>query len=179
MAVVLALDLASASGAAWDGPDGKPLFETFRLPPYYGPAELGARSKKFVIWLHGLMERVKPAVVAIEAPLVPTKHGNLKTTAETVRLLISLVAMAHYVAECNDARVIEKNVQTVKRHWTGTGAADKHMMMQRCRQMGYPIHNDHEADAAGLWSLVKSEICPGFSYQTSPLFGRGGKVAGA
>lgn len=170
MAIVLALDIATASGAAWDGPTGAPQFTTFRLPSNYGPDDIGPRVRAFVNWMHGLAGLVKPSIIAVEAPLV-VHSDSLKTNVDTVRLLITLAGIAHYVADCLSPRprVIEKNVMSVKKHLTGSGRADKAAVMAACRRLGWQIKSDHEADACALWALVKAENDPGFSYRTTPL----------
>lgn len=170
MATVLALDIATRTGAAWDGDGGRPRVATFVLPAGSGIESMGRRVKAFVAWLHPLGQLIKPDVVAIEAPLV-TRGDNVKTNVDTVRLLITLAGVAHYVANTLGCRSIEKNVQSVKRHWAGSGHADKAAMLARCRQLGWQVEDDHQADACALWALVKAELDPAFGYRTTPMFG--------
>jgi hypothetical protein len=58
----------------------------------------------------------------------------------------------------------------VKKHFAGTGRADKSAMIARCRQLGWPARNDHEADAAAVWSHIKALVDPKFSLTVTPLF---------
>lgn len=177
--IVLALDIATATGAAWDGPNGAPQFCTYRLPSYYSSEDLGARLHKFQNWLYDLAGMVKPGLIAVEAPLVDTGRPDLPTNKDAARLLIALASQAHLVGYCLDpkARVIEKNVSAVKRHLTGTGHAKKDAIMAACRRLGWAVKTDHEGDACSLWALVKAETDPQFSYKTTPLWGEAEELA--
>ena len=166
--IVLALDIATATGAAWDGPDGQPVFATHRAPDL----GLGLKCKSFAGWLDETIMVVGPDLVAVEAPLMRTHNVKLRSSIETDRLLITLAGMAHYVAACSGLAVVEKNVQEVKAYFVGGRHVDKPAMIARARLLGWNVRNDHEADAGALWALVRSQRDPQFRIDTTPLFGR-------
>lgn len=162
---IIALDIATSTGACFDGPEGRPVFVTHRVPDLC----LGLKLKSFAAWLYELIGVIEPDLLAIEAPLVQ-RGGNFKSNIDTARLLNNLAGTAHYVAACAGVPVTEKNVGTIKLHFAGSGRADKRAMMERCRQLRWTVRNDHEADAAGLWCLVKSERQPLWAPTATPLF---------
>lgn len=41
----------------------------------------------------------------------------------------------------------------VKKHWTGRGNAKKPDMIVACRQRGWEVKDDNEADALAIWDL--------------------------
>jgi Holliday junction resolvasome RuvABC endonuclease subunit len=168
----LALDIASATGAAIDHPDGaRPICTTYRLPDVGGPDDHGPRLEAFEEWLCDQLDVHAPDLVAYEAPLVP--HGEMKTTAATVLLLIKLVGVAELVAARYGCRRKSVNVSTVKKQFCGHGRADKAAVVARCAQLRWPVCNDHEADAAGVWCYAKSISDPGFAPKATPLFTQG------
>lgn len=166
MTIVLALDISTHTGAAWDGPRGVPLLATWDAPQAFDPEDYGTRYAAFRQWLVPMVGMIKPEILAFEAPL--PRQSN----ARVARLLLGLAAHAEEIGSAAEIEVIEKNVKTIKAFWTGHGSADKADMMFRCRQLGWQIKNDHEADAAGLWALVKSEVDQTFHYQESTVIGR-------
>jgi len=171
MPTVLALDISTHTGAAWDGPSGAPLLATWDAPHVFDPDDFGTRYTAFRNWLVPLVGIVKPNILVFEAP-IPDRGNNVKRNARTARLLLGLAAHAEEIgnADPNVEEVIEKNVHTIKLYWTGASRADKAAMIARCRQVGWLPKTDHEADAAALWSLVKSETDPKFNFRP-PILG--------
>lgn len=163
---VLALDISTSTGVAVDHPDGnRPICTTFSLPD----ADDGVRLEKFEEHVCDLIEMHDPAWVAWEAPLIP--HGNaLLSRAQTVLLLIQLAGVANLVATRFGCRRKAVNVSTVKKQFAGHGRADKPAMIARCNLLRWPVRNDHEADAAGVWCYVKSITNPMFAPMATPLF---------
>ena len=168
MTTVLALDIASETGAAWDAPGGRrPLCSTWRAP-YASTKEFGPRFAAFFRWLDDVIVVVKPDLLAFEAPLVP--HGsNMRTSADTVRYLIGLASIAETVASMHLIEAVEENVATIKKHFTGNGRADKGGMLARARALNWACRNDHEADAAALWCYVKAIDDPAWSFIATPI----------
>jgi Holliday junction resolvasome RuvABC endonuclease subunit len=164
----LALDIATFTGAAFDKKPGRPAFATYRVPSVDDPDDFGTRYVAFSDWLAEMISVIKPDWGAFEAPL-PQRGSNLVTNFRTARLLGGLVA--HAEAEFVRAGIPcgEENVSTIKKHLTGNGRAEKADIMARCRQLGWEIKNDHEADAAALWAYCHCKVNPSFSYSTTPL----------
>ena len=176
----MGLDIASATGAAFDGEDsGIPRLLTFRAPSPTGDNQngwdYGRTFGAFHVWLAELVATVKPQAIALEAPLVLAGVSGVKvlTSQTTVRILFGLAAIAEMTASEAGVDVYEVNVATAKKHFAGHGRADKQMMLARCRQLRWNAKTDHEADAAAVWSFLKSLKEPKWAPRATPLFARG------
>jgi Holliday junction resolvasome RuvABC endonuclease subunit len=91
-----------------------------------------------------LVAHHQPHVVAFEAPIyVPHDRWH------TRRLLGCLVNVIELVAAERSRRCIEITPQQAKAALGGR-KADKAMMMAAALTMGWPVKNDHEADACGV-----------------------------
>ena len=177
--IVLALDIATKTGFAHDSPeDGRPLTGVFRAPAPEGDAEdgweFGRTFAGYRRWLVGLIGMVKPATVAFEAPLqiVQGNRSKVRTNQNTIRILFGLAAITEMVIAEAGVRPYEANVMTVKRHFAGSGHADKAAMKARCRQLGWQIVDDNAADAAALWAYMKALEDPKWAPRSTPLFAR-------
>lgn len=168
---LLAADLSRHMGIA-HGTD-RPRLATYHLPTIGGdPSEGFDFGPTFAAcWrtLADLIKVVKPDMIVFEAPLMPRGQG-FATPEITVRLLMGLAALTETIAELHGIPCEERNVQSVKKFWTGAGRADKAAMMARCRQLGLEPKNDNEGDACALWYLVRAETDASFN----PLFARAG-----
>lgn len=78
--------------------------------------------------------------------------------------------------DCPSPRVMvrQAHVQTVRRHFLGTGRPKnpKEAVKRRCRDLNWPVEDDNAADAAALYCYVKSLACPDWSPKATPLFGK-------
>lgn len=158
--IVLAIDTGTTSGAAFDGTDGAPRFSTWRGNEWAAPGEFGARLVKFEEWLLDLIAVASPDAIAFEAPLVVggSSGTTRPTNADTVRLLFALAGLVEKCAAQRGVECFEVSVQTVKKHFAGHGHAKKADVMFRARQLGWAIANEHEADAAAVWSYAKASL---------------------
>ena len=165
----MGLDIATTSALAVDDvTGGRPSCVTMTIGDYEGT---GPKLARFEDWLCDQIEFHAPEVVAIEAPLIP--GGNaLMTRAETVLLLIKLSGVAELVAERFGRKTMLVNVARVKKHFTGSGRAEKADMLKRCADLRWPVRNHNEADACGVWSLAKATIDPKWAPMATPLFAR-------
>jgi len=165
MARVLALDIATTSGWACDGPPDKhgqlrPVGGTFSAPGDMN--ELGRAYIRFAEHLTGLINLHQPAVLAFEAPLVLAHGGRTAvfTTQATTRKLFGLAAIAEYIATLRGLDVYELNVQQVRRHFLGSArpgnrVETKRAVMERCRSLGWAPASHDIADAMACWSYTK------------------------
>lgn len=184
---VLALDLATQTGVAFDDPDPegggrrrlqpieRPTFKTWQLAPS-GHRRFGVRFAELYDRMIKLIddldyESKKPDVIAFEEPLLH-KYRRGYGSGDNVRLLVGLAAVAEMVAEQHSIKCVEVNITTVKVHFGGKAGGDKEAIGARCRQLGWATKNADESDAASIWSFVKCSLDPKFSYQSTPLFGR-------
>jgi Holliday junction resolvasome RuvABC endonuclease subunit len=139
---VLAFDASSTTGWA--------SFADARSAPVLGHFEIEASTnygfvaKRMVEQANGLVDEHQPDVVAFEAPIfLPRDRWH------TRRLLTSLVIAIELVAECHQKRCIEISPSDVKRALGGSKAS-KGKQMGAAIMMGWPVKNDHEADACGV-----------------------------
>lgn len=169
---VLAIDCGTTSGAAFDGVDGRPVAQTWRGAAHaLDPDEFGPRYTAFRQWIEDLINVARPDLIAFEAPLV--LHGSrTMTNPNTARVLLGLAAIAEQVADAYGIRCCEVHVSTIKKFWTGTGRAEKSAMVARCRQLGWQVQNDNEADAMALFAFAKASVDPKWQALTTPMFGR-------
>lgn len=166
---VLALDLSTTTGVAFDTADNIPAFSTWELAPA-AVEDYGTRYADLAYRLEAKIAEVRPHVVAFERPIIP--QGR-KFRLHVVRLLVGLAAVAETIAAQHRLRRVEIPVSTVKQHFGArSGSSDKSPITARCLQLGWKVRNDDEADAASIWSYVKCCEDPSFSYVSTPLFGR-------
>lgn len=179
MARVGFFDLSSTSGAAFDAPDGqRPVLATYvgrvLVPGEFGPLFTGFRR-----WMIDLIVLHKPTHIGVEAPWIPS--GNRKpsrfTAPDVMYMLISLAGIANQVADEAGLIFFKAEPSTIRKHFTGRGrwgsrTEAKRAVIRQCHMLGWRVRNDHEADAAAGWAWKKAELDPGFSYRTTPLFGR-------
>lgn len=177
---IIALDLSrQCTGIAHDGPDPtRPLMSSYRAPAPLGLGEgdgidYGRTYAGFRGRLVALIGVVKPSCVAFEAPMhVVGGHGSSRPTNQaTVRVLFGLAAITEEACGSLGVLCFEVNIATIKKHFAGHGRAEKNAMMARCRQLGWAVENDNEADAAALWCYAKSIRDPKWSPNGTPLFG--------
>lgn len=169
---VLAIDAATSAGTAWDGlPGSTPSSRTYTLGGVYAPRDLGQRCRDFVAWLGILINEVRPGLIALEAPL-SIYTDRARQNELTTRYLVSLAAMVHLCGASRGIPVVEREAQAIKAYLTGDRLATKDAMVKMCNLLGWRPMNDDEADAMGLWAMIKSEIDPKFQIATGPLFRR-------
>jgi Holliday junction resolvasome RuvABC endonuclease subunit len=157
---VLGVDIATNSGFAVDLISGgeKPLTGTFRAE-HFGD-ELGRAFVVFERWLEDMIRVHRPEVLAFEAPLVfGGRDGSTRhTTHQTIRKLFGLASIAELVGYRAELQVFECHIQSVRKHFVGSGRADKREVLHRCRVLGWPVADDNAADAAAVWSFAKSAL---------------------
>lgn len=148
---VLALDISTNIGFAVGSSAAKPVFGTHRLPKPLDPDDFGSRFAAFDLWLGEAIAFHEPTVIVFESP-IPPRGNNLVTMWSTIRILIGLVSIAEMAASHGGVDCEEVAVPTWKKSFTGSGRADKRDVMARCRQLGFMVRTDHEADAIGILS---------------------------
>lgn len=159
--ILLALDLASVTGVAVGSPGGAPTTWSVDL----GKARSeDLRFSQALILTHKLIERHKPDLIAIEAPV-----GGPKTS----HFLVGLVACVRGCAFNRKVRIEAYNIASIRKHFCGghitsaayghlepkrrknaARAAGKNAVIQRCRQLGWTVDDDNAADAAALWDYA-------------------------
>ena len=175
MTRVLALDIAAkASGAAFDGAEGRPAFATLRQR--IEGDEFGPIGTKFRTWMLDLIAVCRPEQIALEAPWVPSgnRAPSHPTAVRVPRLLLGLAFLAEQIADECSIRCSETAVSTVRKAFLGHGRPDdpKAAVMRQCRLLGWNPQDDHQADAAALFYYAKATFEPKWAPGATPLFAR-------
>jgi Holliday junction resolvasome RuvABC endonuclease subunit len=151
---VLAFDASSTTGWAYFAhPRARPVLGDFELPS--SAANYGKRSAAMQAHVVRLIDQFQPEIVTFEAPIF-LPHDRWHTR----RLLTSLVVVIELVAYAKGCRCIEVDPAVAKaalagpKRRRGRGKklrnANKDEMMVAAVNMGWPVANDHQADACGV-----------------------------
>jgi hypothetical protein len=159
--VVLALDLASTTGFAVGAPGTVPVSGSVRFASQGSSHE--AVFAAALKWMSDTMAKYDPSTVVWEAPL-PTTFKRGLTNVGTTTLLYGLPAVigaCSYLKGVYDIR--KASPRDVRLHFIGCcppRKSAKTMTMKRCRDLGWPVGDDNEADALALWSFMCTIIDP-------------------
>ena len=172
---VLGVDLATNTGHAFDGESVcPPITGTYRLVS--GGENRGLSLHEYSKWLWHLVGTAKIEFIAFEAPI----FGGAPSHAEKLMLLIGLAAVTEMVAASRGIRSKAANMQTVRKHFVGTGRPQnpKKVVAERCRLLGWVCADDNQSDACAVWAWAKANYDPSFRLeQAKPLFGRPPEVS--
>lgn len=179
--MLIAIDGSTrATGFAFGGPaDGVPRGGVWTLP---GADE--AVFDRTLALVHDsvlqLAQLVRANYLYVEAPmpLIDETHS-----AFTALVLIQLTGAIRAAAHRAGCIVVPIAVSTVRKHFIGRGnlrrAEAKQAVMDRCRQLGWPIHNndgkddDNRADSCAVWAYGMAIRYPSWSPKSTPLFQEG------
>ena len=150
---ILALDLATNTGwCAGQPAEPNPRFGHFTIPPTQD--DVGRFGIIFEDWLNETIDDLAPALVNFEAPILPKQ-----TQPMTVRKLTGLTLLTEMICRKRNIACRETRASTVKKHFAGSGRAEKSDTMAVCRRYGWRVRTSDEADACALW--VYSVSCFG------------------
>lgn len=142
--VILALDLASATGWCGGAPGVAPEMGTVTLEG----SRNGDRGAALDDWLWTMCDLMKPTLIVFEAPL--PVHSSIKAG----RLALGLAMVVEMVGYRREIPVKECAVTSVRKRIIGSGKADKDAVMAWCRVRGWKPNSLDAADAAALWELA-------------------------
>lgn len=166
---ILALDIATVTGWALAKPDKPPRFGTVRFGKQGGSR--AACYREFRLWIENFTLPRKIELIVYESPAAPMiMYG--RTNIETIKRLIGL---CEHLEEWADGvcELREASVQQVRAHFIGRNiksAMAKAQTIERCRELGWDVNNDNEADACALWSYQVSCLRPDIAITMTPLF---------
>ena len=165
---LMALDLATNTGVAIGDVSGSPLCHSESLGKAAGSQ--GARFSEALYMTRRLIEQHKPDAIAIEAAVITGVVGGQARleSALGIRGVVMCVAHVKRVA------VYEHAVVSIRKHFIGSGkvkrAEAKAATIARCRQLGWHVANDNEADAAALWDFTRAKLRLGATPSAGGLF---------
>ncbi|MBU0801416.1 MAG: hypothetical protein KKA05_10515 [Alphaproteobacteria bacterium] len=139
---IVGIDLGQTIGWVKGDPVGQLRWGSFTLA---NTTDLGA-------WLESADEILNPLLrgatgVAVEQPFMGKNYFP-------VRKLIALLGQVHRWARIHNIHyqaIQEIAIPTGKRTLSGSGKADKDMMIAAAAAHGYEGMTEHEADALGVW----------------------------
>ena len=156
MPSLLSLDCSTSVGwSFWTSADAMPRCGTWKAPKSWSIEDYGKRFQHFHDWLCDMLTTMQPEMLAFEGPVIPRAGmRDLKTSEHIMRTLIGLVSVAELVANLRGIRCFEVHVSTAKSVLTGNGRADKTDMIAEAVKRGWPVGDDHQADACAVALVV-------------------------
>ncbi|MBN9497841.1 MAG: hypothetical protein J0H39_13880 [Alphaproteobacteria bacterium] len=159
---ILALDLASVTGWACDGPPDsrgqpRPVGGSFELRG----SEFGDRYIDLRDRITELVSLHKPDTAVFEAPLPfasGSKFAGIQAGANTVRMLLGFAAIAEETLMRLGIEVFEVNVQQVRKHFCGDARAKKDDVIRTCRTLGWNPNDHNAADAMACWDFARGGL---------------------
>lgn len=150
---VLALDLATCTGFAILRADGSVESGSKGFAPRSKEGD-GQRWARFRSWLLDIKRVHEP----IERIAYEEVVGGVPGQVYAAQVYGGFVAVLQLFAEHHDIPYQGYNVSTIKKAWTGKGNATKHMMIARCRTLGFNPKDDNEADAIALLHVALDRV---------------------
>lgn len=146
---ILALDLGTKTGYAVRKRDGKVVHGTQSFAPR-ASWSAGQRWLRFQSWLGELLELHQVGRIAYE-------HVSFHAGVRDAHCYGAFRALVEMAADRRNIELVGTNVQTVKRHWTGKGGADKAAMVAQARARGFRPETDNDADALAVldWAVAQ------------------------
>lgn len=171
--MLLALDLATKTGACWGRGDETPRLTHLDLP-ITGP-DVGAFLCAYEDWLISMVDRCQPTLIVFEAPVLAAR-----ATPDVTCKLHSLPGVTEMLATRRRIACRKVYPVTVKKALTGSGNASKADMVRHCRAYGlepytYIVKGEEasdEADAFGVWITTLRRHFPQHAARWAPLFAR-------
>jgi len=153
---VLAFDASSEIGwAAFAGARARPQLGTFSIPT----GDYGRINNAVLTTTLQLIDKHRPDVVAFESPIYKPRDRW-----HTRRLLTGLVVIIELAAEQSGKRCMEVPPTEAKRCLTGDCRADKDAMEVAAVNMGWPVADHHQADAAAVALVVYGHLARSLEY---------------
>lgn len=172
MTRVLALDLATKTGWAYDALDGRsPISGTYVLPHL-----VRNRARAFLAlhnWIEKMVDHHAVDALAWEEPLTVYAHagwdgggfgGSARKDPDVAYSLIGLAVVAQLTGARLGLRELPCNVQTVRMSFMGRGrpANPKAAVLAQCSRLGWRAEDHNAADAIAVWYHAKVNLCTGW-----------------
>ena len=110
---------------------------------------------------------------------MPTSFNRGSSNTNTTTLLYGLPAIIGAVAHLLKIHDVRKaSTKDVRNHFIGSNpkrVQAKFLVKRQCRNMGWDVEDDNEADALATWSYMCSLLDPRLAIAPTPLFQQGRK----
>lgn len=145
---ILALDLGSQLGWARCARDGT----VHGGSESFSPSKCGGRGQRWIAFRQFLSDQRNAA-----GELQVVYYEDVKQHAGTLAAHAYGGFLALLEAWCAANHLLLKpvGVGTVKKHWTGNGAAKKDLMVATARAKGFAVADDNHADALAILALAR------------------------
>jgi hypothetical protein len=154
MKVTLALDLGTNMGFAMlrsRTGASSPACERF------APKGTEGDGMRFVRFRRWLLE-MKQANEQLQHVAYELVVGGVPGQVYAAQIYGGFVAILMVFCEHHQLTYEGVHVGTIKKRWTGNGAAKKHDMIARCVELGFKPENDNEADAIALLHIACDKV---------------------
>ena len=152
--VILAFDLAIATGVAVGPADGTPEAWTERLAESTDAP--GARFAQAIRLCTRLIREHRPSLVAVEKAIASGPKGKSGRVASAMGLRACVLAAAHAAG----LRPVEVPVATARKRFIGVGNLPskeaKAAVFRRCRLLGWTVTDEDQADACAVWEYARA-----------------------
>lgn len=160
---ILAIDIGTTTGWARCARDGSIASGSEKFAPRRMEAA-GQRWLKFRAFL-GEQRQQAGEIHAIYYEDVKQHAGTL-----AAHVYGGFLAMLEAWCAANNVPLRPVGVGTVKKHWTGNGAAKKELMVATAKAKGFHPIDDNHADALAILSLARAiELAPAPAEQPLPF----------
>lgn len=148
---VLAFDAATETGwASFASARSRPVLGTLSLP---SGTDYGERNLAMFTATEALIIQHRPDIVGYEAPFYrPRDRWHERRLLTGLTVAIELAATKHLV------RCIEVLVGDAKACLSGDRRADKKAMEDAARLLGWPVEDDHQADAGAVALVIYGHL---------------------
>lgn len=153
MKVTLALDLGTTTGYALLREDGRIESGSER----FAPKDKEGEGMRFVRFRHWLLE-VKQSNEQLAHVAYELVVGGVPGQVYAAQVYGGFVALLMVFCEHHQLEYSGHHVGTIKKRWTGNGAAKKDDMIKRCRELGFNPANHNEADAIALLHVACERV---------------------
>ncbi len=145
---ILAIDLGSQCGWARSSRDGTVVGGS----ESFSPSKCGGRGQRWLAFRQFLNDQRNAA-----GEIQVVYYEDVKQHAGTLAAHAYGGFLALLEAWCVSNHLLLKpvGVGTVKKHWTGNGAAKKDLMVSTARGKGFAVVDDNHADALAILALAR------------------------
>lgn len=152
---ILSLDLGTKCGYALRRRDGSIIHGTEVFTPRKSWTP-GQRWQRFRAWLSELVQREQVHVIVFERVAFAHSSSAASDVYGGFKALVEMAADAH---RCE---LLDVAVTTVKKHFTGSGRADKAAMLAEAKRRGFRPDTDNAADALAVlsWACQQEDNAP-------------------
>jgi hypothetical protein len=165
---VLALDIATRTGWCLGEPGGPPKYGSIRFEGSSHEMRWAAAAH----WAAGFYRKHRPGALAYETPGI---YHSRKTNIDTKVFLGGLVGItAGTIHACGMPAdmIFRADTPDVRRHFIQANpkrAIAKDLTKAKCRELGYEIQDDDEADAIAVWHFACAYFEPRLAMEAVPL----------